>query len=416
MRISSRQIFDAGVAGLQLNQQALFKLQNQLSTGRKVLTPADDPVAAAQALVVTQAKDRVGQFSENQGYAKSALGNLDAQLSSLADLIQNVRERALQGGNDTYSDEQRGFIATELQARLDELMAIANADDGTGQFVFSGFQGNVRPFAASGAAATAPALASPIAYSGDEGQRLIQVSEARQMPVNVSGADLFMNIAAGNGDFLASVGGNGGGINQGTGKIDVGAVTDPSAWRTGLNANGAYEIVFSAGGAQYSIYDDSSNLLSGPTAFTPGQTITLPGGQVTISGQPAAGDTFDVAPVKQSLFTTLQNLIGTLQTATSASFTPTERANRVAAEIANLDQSLDNLNRVRADVGTRLKELQQLGDSSADIDLQYAQTLSELQDLDYTEAISNFTQVQIQLEAAQKSFVQTSRLSLFDIL
>lgn len=416
MRISSRQMYETGVAGLQLNQQSLFRLQNQLSTGRKVLTPADDPVAAAQALVVTQSQGRVEQFSENQGYAKSALGGLDAQLSSLADLIQNVRERALQGGNGTYSDAQRGFIASELVARFDELMGIANADDGTGQFLFSGFQGNVRPFSMSGNTPTAPALAAPVAYAGDEGKRLIQVSESRQMPVNVSGADLFMSIAAGNGDFLASVGGNGGGINQGTGVIDVGSVTNPSAWRAGLNTNGSYEIVFSAGGAQYSIYDDSSNLLSGPSAFTPGQAITLPGGQVTISGQPAAGDTFDVAPVRQSLFTTLQNLIGTLQTATSASFSSTERANRIGAEIANLDQSLDNLNRVRADVGTRLKELEQLADSSADVGLQYAKTLSELQDLDYTKAISQFTQVQTQLEAAQKSFVQISGLSLFDLI
>lgn len=417
MRISTSQIFDAGVAGIQLNQQSLYRLQNQLSTGRKLLTPADDPVASAQALVVTQSRDRVEQFTENQGYARSALGVLEANLSALTDLIQNVRERAVQGANASYSDAQRSYMASEIQTRFGELLAIANADDGSGIHLFSGFQGNVQPFSISGVAPTAPAVDSPVVYQGDEGQRLVQVSESRQMPVNVSGDDLLMSIPTGNGTFQVTPAGNsGGGINQGTGFATVGAVTDPAAWRAGLNANGAYEVRFVAGGTQYEIYNASNVLLSGPSPYTSGQTIALPGGQIAISGTPANGDRFAVTAGRQSLFTTLQNLIGALQTPTSPAFTASERANWIAAEMANLDQALDNVNRVRADVGTRLKELQSLGDNGADTVLQYTKTLSELQDLDYAKAISEFTQVQTQLEAAQKSFKQISGLSLFSLL
>ena len=417
MRISTSQIFDAGVAGVQLNQQALYRLQNQLSTGRSVLTPADDPVAAAQALVVTQSKDRVEQFVENQGYARSALGVLEANLSSLTDLVQNVRERAIQGANPTYSDAQRGYMANEIQTRLGELLALANADDGAGLHLFSGFQGSAQPFLASGSAPTAPAVDSPVAYYGDEGRRLVQVSESRQMPVNVSGDDLLMNVPTGNGTFQVTTAGNGGGgINQGTGLATAGAVTDPAAWRAGLNANGSYQVRFVAGGTQYEVYNAANVLVSGPSAYTSGQAVALPGGYIAISGDPANGDRFSVGSGKQSLFKTLQNLIGALQTPTSASFTATERANWIATEIANLDQGLDNVNRVRADVGTRMKELQSLTDTSADTSLQYAKTLSELQDLDYTKAISEFSQVQTQLEAAQKSFVQISGLSLFNLL
>ena len=99
MRISTSQIYDAGALNIQRNQSALYKLQNQLSTGRRVLTPEDDPVAAAQALIVTQSQAVNAQQVENQGNASSQLGLVDSQLSSLTDLLQNVRERVVQAGS-----------------------------------------------------------------------------------------------------------------------------------------------------------------------------------------------------------------------------------------------------------------------------------------------------------------------------
>lgn len=84
--------------------------------------------------------------------------------------------------------------------------------------------------------------------------------------------------------------------------------------------------------------------------------------------------------------------------------------------MTNLDQAFGNISRVQASVGTRMRELDSLGDTSSDLEVQHKQTLSKLQDLDYAKAISEFTQQQVQLEAAQKSFAQVSGLSLFDYL
>ena len=243
MRISTNQIYESGAFGIQNNQQGLFKLQNQLSTGRRVLTPEDDPVAAAQALLVSQSQGVTAQHLDNQGNAKSQLGLLDSSLGAITDLIQNVRERAIQSGSTTLGNSERSYIASELQSRFNELLALGNVDDGTGQFLFSGYQGGTRPFAISGAAPTAPALTSPVSYAGDEGVRLLQVSSARQMPVNVSGADLLMNIRAGNGTFATAVGGNsGGGINQGTATIDAGSVTNLALWNSAVSAHGSFRI------------------------------------------------------------------------------------------------------------------------------------------------------------------------------
>ena len=157
MRISTNQIYDAGALGIQRNQSALYKLQNQLSSGRRVLTPEDDPVAAAQALIVTQTRDVNAQHIKNQGNASGQLGLLDNQLSSLTDLLQNVRERVIQAGNTgTLTNSDRQTIATELESRLGEMLGIANSRNGSGDYLFSGYQGATLPFAIDASQSAVP--------------------------------------------------------------------------------------------------------------------------------------------------------------------------------------------------------------------------------------------------------------------
>jgi len=446
MRISTNQIYDTGALGIQRNQSALYKLQNQLSSGRRVLTPEDDPVAAAQALIVTQTKDVNAQQVENQGNASGQLGLLDSQLSSLTDLLQNVRERVVQAGNTgTLNNSDRQTLATELESRLGEMLGIANSQNGSGDYLFSGFKGATLPFAIDASLpAVAPASTPPYGYSGDDGERLLQVSTSRQMAVNVSGSDLFMNVKGGNGTFATATGGNiAGGINQGSATIDAGSVLDQQKWQLAVNGfawstptNPALQIRFSvaAGVSTYELYDISTPAtpvaISAPAAFTPGQAIpfasTSPpaasvtdfGSQVVVEGQPADGDTFTIKPsTNQSLFQTMQSLIGILRTPVgSPTYTTTQFGNDLGAQLTNLDQGFNNVSRVQASVGTRMRELDSLGSTSSDLDIQYQQSLSKLQDLDFAKAISEFTLQQTYLEAAQKSFAQISGLSLFQYL
>jgi flagellar hook-associated protein 3 FlgL len=433
MRISTSQIYESGTVNIQRNQSALYKLQNQLSTGRRVLTPEDDPVAAAQALLVTQSREVTAQHMENQGNADSQLGLVDSQLSSLGDLLQHVREKVIQAGNTaTLSNTDRQAIATELEARLSEMLGIANTQNGTGEFLFSGYQGGTRPFAIDASvAALPPASTSPVGYFGDDGERLLQVSSSRQMAVNVAGSEVFMQAKNGNGTFAVATGGNlGGGNNQGTAISDAGSVLDPQKWALAVNnplAGQPLEIRFSvvAGVTTYGVYDPVSAVTTGPLAFTPGQAIPLLtsagvdfGSQLVVQGAPANDDTFSVTPSSnQSLFQTMQNLIGILRSPVgSATYSTTEYTNALGGQLTNLDQAFGNISRVQASVGTRMRELDSLGDTSSDLNVQHQQTLSKLQDLDYAKAISEYTQQQVQLEAAQKSFVQISGLSLFNYL
>ncbi len=449
MRISTSQIYDAGTLNIQRNQSSLYKLQNQLSTGRRVLTPEDDPVAAAQALIVTQSTRVNAQHVNNQGNANAQLGLVDTQLNSLTLLLQNVRERVVQAGNSsTLNNSDRQAIATELEARLGEMLGIANSQNGAGDYLFSGYQGGTRPFAVNAALApVGQASTSPYGYSGDDGERLLQVSSSRQLAVNVAGSEVFMNPEGGNGTFVAATGGNlSGGINQGSAIIDGGSVLDPQKWQQAVNGfawsdatNPALQLRFTvaAGVTTYQLWDVSDKMapivpvaVSAAAPYTPGQVVRLAttnppaaavtdfGSQLVVQGAPADGDTFTIRPSSsQSMFQTMQNLIGILRTPQGATtYSTTQFTNDLAGQLLNLDQALNNVGRVQATVGTRVRELESLGTASSDLDLQYRANLSELQDLDPVKAISDFTMQKTFLDAAQKSFAQISGLSLFNYL
>ncbi|WP_291994533.1 flagellar hook-associated protein FlgL [Candidatus Accumulibacter sp. ACC003] len=443
MRISTSQIYDSAMQGMERNQSALLKVQNQLASGRRLLTPADDPVAAARALSVSQAKDVGAQYASNQNDASDRLALVDSQLSALGEALQGVRSRVVQAGNTVLADSDRQAIAVELEARLEEVMGIANSRNATGDYLFSGYQGATRPFARS--AASAPESASSVSYYGDDGQRLLQVGSSRQMASNVAGSDLFMNIRQGNGSFSTAAGADGGVANQGSGVIDAGSLLDPQQWQSALNAdfpwqgssNHALQIVFSSPGgvSSYQLFDASTpappsaplpaKAVGDVLPFSSGQVVPLVstapavdfGAQVVISGQPAAGDTFTIKPsANKSVFQTIDELIGLLRSPLPSSTARSEFSGQLSAHLGNLDQALLNVGRVQATVGAHLQELEGLSSSSAALDIQYQQTLSELQDLDYAQAISDFTRQQVTLEAAQKSFVTISGLSLFNYL
>ena len=424
MRVSSEMIYSAGVASMQRQTGSLLHTQQQVASGRRILTPADDPVAAARALEVEQARDTNALFQTNQKAAGETLGLVEGQLTALGELIQNVRTLAVQGGNASLGDADRRSLAADLRQRFDELMGLANASDASGQHLFSGYMSDTTPFSGS--------VSGGVAYAGDDGQRLIQVSSSRQIAVSDSGNDIFMRIPDGNGSFTTSVNA----ANTGSGVIDAGTVTDPALWNAAGNSKD-FTLVFavSGGTTTYDIVDNASgnSLLTGaapgaapyPRVFVPGQAIVLQsqgtepafdyGARLVITGSPASGDRFDIdASSSQSLFGTVSNLITALEAGAGGGSGNALLANRLGFALTNLDQAQENLLRVRAGIGARMNEIDALGNAGEDLALNYETILSRLRDVDYSSALSQLSQQQTYLEAAQKSFVSVSGLSLFN--
>lgn len=429
MRVSTGMVFSAGLTSIQKQTASLLHTQQQLASGRRILTPADDPVAAARALEVEQAQSTNALYQTNQKAAGESLGLEENALVAVGDLVRNIRTLAVQGGAGTLSNADRRSIANDLRQRFDELLGLANATDGSGQHLFSGYMGDTRPFAGS--------VATGVAYAGDEGQRGLQVSTSRQVAVSDSGNDIFMRIRNGNGSFVTSVTAS----NSGSGVIDAGTVTDPAKWTAAGNSMN-FTIRFDVGTAvpavtTYDIVDNATgnSLLTGAAAgagpyarvFTPGQAIVLKnqgaepafdyGAQLVIEGNPADGDTFDIdASSSQSLFATLANLINALESSATAATGSGNAllANRIGFALTDLDQAEENILRVRAGIGARMNEIDALASAGEDLNLNYEQTLSRLRDVDYAAAISQLTQEQGYLEAAQKSFLRVTDLSLFN--
>lgn len=403
MRLSTNIIHEQGVNSILKQQEALLHVQQQVSTGRRVLTPADDPVAAALALDVTQASSLNSQFAENRTSAASQLGLVEGVLDGITNLVQNVHTSAVSAGNATLTDSDRLSIATELRGRFNELLGLANSTDLTGQFLFSGYQGTTRPFTQT---------ATGIQYNGDQGERLVQIGPARQVATNSSGTDLFERIKNGNGVFATSADP----ANTGSGVIDTGIVVAPASL-TGNN----YQISFTvaAGATTYDVTDTTTGAtLSSGNPYSNGETISFDGIQFSITGEPANGDQFNVSPsTNQSLFKTIDDLINVLSAPVSNQ--PgggTRLTNGLNTALQDLSNSLDHILTARASVGARLQEIEALQNVGEETQIQLQENLSRLQDVDMTKAISDLNQQRIFLEAAQRSFASVSELSLFDFI
>lgn len=401
MRISTNTLYQAGSAKLSELQAGLLKTQQQVAAGRRMLTPADDPVGAARALEVTQSQSVNSQYGTNRANARDSLAMEEGVLQSVTGLIQDLQTKVVESGNAALDDTQRKFLATELNGRFDELMGLANSRDNTGNFLFAGFQVTSQPFLKTATGAS---------YAGDQGQRLLQVDATRQIAMSDAGDAVFMH-KTGNGTFVTAAAA----ANTGNGVIDPGSITNTTLL-TGHNYSLNFTVA--AGVTTYDVIDTTTALpVSLGNPYTSGQTIGFDGLQFNIAGAPANGDTFTVAPSnRQDVFTTLRNLINVLNTPANTDAGKAALTNGLNAASMNLAQGLDNVLTVRATTGSRLKELDSLDNLGSDKDLQYASTLSGLQDLDYNKAITQLTQQNVTLQAAQQSFLKITGLSLFDYL
>ena len=146
MRVSTNTIYDQSSSKLSDLQSKMNTTQAQISAQKRILTPSDDPVASARVLEVTQSQSVNAQFVINRQYAKDSLVSVDSALSSVTDLLQDVKTLAISAGNPNLSDANRAAMATTVRARMSELVGLANATDGTGKYLFAGYHTTTAPF------------------------------------------------------------------------------------------------------------------------------------------------------------------------------------------------------------------------------------------------------------------------------
>lgn len=412
-RISTPGQHTSAITQILRQQVALSKTQVQVATGRRIQTPAEDPIAATRILGVERAQAQISQYERNANMAQQRLGFAELAFTDLNNLLQRVHVLAVQANSGAMDDAALRNIASELRGRADELMQIANRQDGNGEFLFAGFSTGTRPFSVAAGVAT---------YAGDQGVRQLAISATQSIADGFTGERVFMAIPQGNGVFVVREGNV-----AGTGVIGVHQVADRAAWSAAAAAAAAvpqphaYTITFTDpdGDGQadtWEVTDAGGNpVATGP--FTAGGTIAFDGVQVIIEGSPAEGDTFNVEPARtEDMFRTIEDLIQLLE---QGAATPEQRARLgtgINKALGQLTSAMDHVVNLRAETGARLSALDSAASQREDMDYELSVSLSALRDLDYAEAISRLNQQVAGLQAAQAAYTRIGQISLFDFI
>jgi flagellar hook-associated protein 3 FlgL len=379
-------------------QSQLTRTQQQLASGQRLLAAADDPAAAVRTLALDRALDRLEIYGRNADLAQNRLQTEESTLSAMGDLLLRARELTLQANSGAQNNGSRDAITTELSQLQAQLLQLANRRDAQGEFLFGGYQSRQAPFLRDATGA--------VTYTGDAGQRFLSIGENQLLAISDPGERVLLAARDGNGVFRTAVDPS----NTGTARIDAGSVVDRSAW---IPDTYTLDMVTAD---QYEIRDSGGGLVvSG--AYVSDTAIVFNGIQVTLVGVPQPGDRFEIRPSgAQDIFTTLTQVE---QAVSTIDGTPAEAARQVSAlgrGIEEIDQALSHLQTIQTEVGTRLAALDQQREINADGTLELQALRSQLQDLDYTEAIGRLNLQSMALQAAQQSYLKLQGLSLFNLM
>lgn len=412
IRISSQQVFSSGINRLQELNSNLNSTQQQIASGKRVNKPSDDPVVAARILKLNQELSRVSTYERNVSLADNRLKQEENSLTSAVDVIQRIRELTVQAGNGSLSPNDRKSISSEMKERLGQLANLANTRDASGEYIFSGFQGSVQAFQQNDE--------GKYVYQGDEGQRVLEIDDGVTVPISDHGKGIFVNVPA-------AVAGERTGPTDGTFISGVKVVNEAelTAAFPGSVPDDITLQVDNSTPPQVLAFDSNDPTVTFPVSpadYQSGETFVVAGIEASITGaDPGATPAPDSYTLKindkQSVFGTIENLIAGLDSIEKG--TPEGRAayeDMVAQSLVNLDNAQESIVLKQTELGGRMNAVESTKSFLADSSVYTNEIRSQLQDVDYAEAVSNLSFQSFVLQAAQQSFAQVSQLSLFDRL
>lgn len=409
MRISSSLMYQIALGQFSRKEAQQVQLFEQISTGLRVVRPGDDPLAAAQAVRTSQNLELNERFAANRQVAKHNMGETSQMLDATVNTLQDVTTRLVEVGNGIYSETDQRALAKVLKESYDRLLNQANARDGNGVYMFSGHRGDVAPFQTDSDGWVSGA------YQGDEGKRLIQVDQTRQMPTAESAVNIFARANPGDRSYAASSAPG----NQGSATFSSPAVTSQDGEHVGKTLRIAFEADPAAGGVRYVVTDANQTVLdSGPYDAETGLNLSVGGLSLAIQGQPAEGDSFTLEPMAQAdmdVFSTLRRTIDALESLDKNDPVSVANFQNVVGEAQRkLGSVYDNVLTVQASLGARMNELSALDTVGSARGLSYAKQLDNLVGLNEFAAYSQQIYYQNALEASMLAFQRIQSLGLFN--
>jgi flagellar hook-associated protein 3 FlgL len=396
MRISTANSFDASVDSLVRRQNALSIAQEQLTTGKRVNRASDDPAAAGRAERALAAELHTDATQRAVNASQNAMTLAESALGDASDLLQQIREAMVAAGNGTYSDSERRGVAEKIAGLRNQLLAVANRQDGAGTYLFGGQAADHAPFLDA---------AGGVSFEGATGQ--VDAASGDPLPLTVDGRAAWMSARTGNGIFVTSPT-----VSTGAAWIDSGRVTNPSAM-----TGSSYSLVFTdtAGVITYSVLQDGAPTAVAGVPYVSGRAIEIDGLSATVTGTPADGDQFDMTPSTADL-----NIFNALDQAVVALNTPLRSTSQIAqtnsTHLAAVDAAMAQMQSVRSQVGETLNRIDSATGRLDDLRLASQTERNNAEGLDMVRAISDFQNKQTGYDAALKSYSLVQKMSLFDYI
>lgn len=344
MRVSTSQIYTSANIGMSNAQSAVNKTSEQISSQKRVLSPADDPVAATSILRLNQVIARTEQFDKNIDVAQNNLDQEEVALDGVVNLVQRMKELAVKAGNTgVLTPQDYQSIATEVDSRIEELMGLQNTRNSSGQYIFAGHQGSTQPFTMDDA--------GNLDYHGDEGQLRLQISDSVSVPVSDSGKRLFMDIQSGHNTFATRASES----NRADppARISAGEIVDQEAYDesfpTDMKVSFNSPEALSPSAANFTITDRATGkVLMANEPYQPGKPVELNGLRFHITGQPQSGEaatpgSIDFGAVGAADFSTTQGSIKVSVGGVSETLVLDRNVTNATELAAALNSSTDNV-------------------------------------------------------------------------
>ncbi|ASG66293.1 flagellar hook-associated protein 3 [Idiomarina piscisalsi] len=402
MRLSTSLFYQRAQDSLTTSQSRLDKVQLQLTKQTRILSPADDPIGNSQVLALDEKLAQNAQFDRNSTTLENNLRREESVLSNMVDFVQKARTLAVNAGNGSLSTENREAVALELRNIEQALFDFTNAQDEAGEYIFAGYQNRIQPMEYNQATES-------YSYRSDDGQREIQLSPSLYLPAGDPGSKVFNNLSTRvDIDFT-----NGDNLVKKLRAPDREALKN--YWDAGNTDTQSARIEFVGG--DYQIRDGGNNIVQGPVAYTPGDTINYQGIEIETSENVVNGDVidFDIGePVSRNILTQIGDLADSLENSgpEGKEFFREE----IASSLTAFDDAISSLTDTQAKIGARLNVLESSRLSNADIEIVNKKARADISDVDYSTAVTDLIKNETIYSAAQQVFTRVSRLSLFDYL
>lgn len=402
MRVSTAQFYTQN--GLQMsNKQANVNEQSTyISSGKRVITAKDDAVSFS---TLTGYKDDLAsleRYQRNITQAENRNSRQEVLFTGSTDILNELRDFLLQANNGVRTREDLDAFANQMKHGLQAMLDVANTQDETGTYIFAGHQIDNEPFSIQ--------PDNSVIYNGDNGVRELQIAKNIIVPINQSGDAAFQKVKNATGDFSAKYNTNTSGVS-----IISADVVDRNQYNSAVNNPQDYKFTFTAPN-NLTVTDSLSNVVYPSTPYVAGQIISFEGIEVQLNGNPLPGDDFDITPQSNiSLFDTIKSAIDWLNTTSSPSNQEQHQVdfNTILNQFNNV---LDHISSNRAESGINMQLIERQKNNHLDAELYLNESRSDIEDLDYAKAVSQFEQSKIALQAAQQTFNQIKDLNLFNYI